>query len=151
MRIPHCSEWLHWRCDLSLSAARERIRVAHALKINPHRSLIRYSSPREDWAAGGETNLDNLLLLCTRHHRLVHEGGFSITKDYLDRWYFKRPDGHAVPNCGYRLEDALDNDIDANGADLDMHPSAEGLPVLPLCVAEHSPPAYLAEISGCLH
>ena len=35
MRIPHCSEWLHWRCDLSLSAARERIRVAHALKILP--------------------------------------------------------------------------------------------------------------------
>ena len=111
----------------------------------------------QHWAAGGETRLDNLLLLCTRHHRLVHEGGFSITKDYLDRWYFKRPDGHAVPNCGYRLEDMLDDDIDANGADLDrhpsakVHPSAEGLPALPLFVAERSPPAYLAENSGCLH
>jgi len=33
--FPNCSEWLHWRCDLSLSAARERVRVAHALKTLP--------------------------------------------------------------------------------------------------------------------
>jgi hypothetical protein len=83
------------------------------------------------------------MLLCTHHHRLVHEGGFAIAKDYLDRWYFKRPDGHAVPRCGYRLEDTLDDDIDANGAALNRHPSAEGLPALPLIVAELSPPAYL--------
>jgi len=31
----NCSEWLHWRCDLSLSAARERVRVAHSLKTLP--------------------------------------------------------------------------------------------------------------------
>ena len=31
----------------------------------------------EHWADGGETNLDNLVLLCRRHHHLVHEGGFS--------------------------------------------------------------------------
>ena len=31
----NCSDWLHWRCDLSLSAAREKVRVAHALKILP--------------------------------------------------------------------------------------------------------------------
>jgi hypothetical protein len=102
----------------------------------------------QHWSAGGETRLDNLLLLCTRHHRLVHEGGFSIAKDYLDRWYFKRADGQAVPHCGYRLEDILDDDIDANGAALNMNPSAEGLPALihkspPWSVAERSPPAYL--------
>ncbi len=28
----NCSDWLHWRCDLSVSAAREKVRVAHALK-----------------------------------------------------------------------------------------------------------------------
>jgi hypothetical protein len=32
------------------------------------------------WARGGETNLDNLLLLCRRHHRLVHEGGFAVER-----------------------------------------------------------------------
>jgi len=105
----------------------------------------------QHWSAGGETSLDNLMLLCTRHHRLVHEGGFSIAKDYLDRWYFKRPDGQAVPKCGYRPEDMLDDDIDANGADLDRHPSAEGLPAQPLFVAERSPPAYMTENNGCLH
>jgi hypothetical protein len=30
------------------------------------------------WLAGGSTSLDNLVLLCTRHHRLLHEGGCSI-------------------------------------------------------------------------
>jgi len=49
------------------------------------------------------------MLLCTRHHRLVHEGGFRIMKDYLDRWMFKRPDGRAVPACGYHSEDMQDD------------------------------------------
>ena len=31
----NCSEWLAWRCDLGLSAAREKVRVAHALKTLP--------------------------------------------------------------------------------------------------------------------
>jgi len=31
----NCAEWLHWRCDLSLGAAREKVRVAHSLKLRP--------------------------------------------------------------------------------------------------------------------
>ena len=31
----NCAEWLHWRCDLSPNAARERVRIAHALKLLP--------------------------------------------------------------------------------------------------------------------
>ncbi|MCH7982271.1 MAG: DUF222 domain-containing protein, partial [Proteobacteria bacterium] len=31
----NCAEWLAWRCDLSMSAAREKVRVAHALKTLP--------------------------------------------------------------------------------------------------------------------
>ncbi len=30
--LNNCTEWLHWRCDISSSAAREKIRVAHSLK-----------------------------------------------------------------------------------------------------------------------
>ena len=30
-----CGQWLHWRCDIGLSAAREHVRVAHALKSLP--------------------------------------------------------------------------------------------------------------------
>ena len=60
------------------------------------------------WADGGETSLDNTMLLCSRHHRMVHEGGYSIRKDYLGRWYFRRPDGRAIPAHGYRPEDIID-------------------------------------------
>jgi hypothetical protein len=32
----------------------------------------------QHWLHGGRTALDNLVLLCSFHHRLVHEGGFGI-------------------------------------------------------------------------
>jgi hypothetical protein len=79
------------------------------------------------WAAGGETSLENLMLLCGRHHQLVHEGGFRIEKDYRDRWFFKRPDGRAVPACGYRPEDMTDDDVEAADEYFQSRPSAEGL------------------------
>jgi len=65
----------------------------------------------QHWSAGGETSLDNLLLLCSRHHRLVHEGGFRIERDYQNKWFFKRPDGRAVPSCGYQAQDLIDDEI----------------------------------------
>ena len=34
----------------------------------------------EHWIDGGATSLDNLVLLCRRHHRAVHEGGFSLIR-----------------------------------------------------------------------
>jgi len=33
--LANCAEWLHYRCDLSMNAAREKVRVAHALKTLP--------------------------------------------------------------------------------------------------------------------
>jgi Domain of unknown function (DUF222)/HNH endonuclease len=32
------------------------------------------------WARGGDTSLENLVLLCGHHHRLVHEGGFTLER-----------------------------------------------------------------------
>ena len=34
----NCTDWLHWRCDLSRNASREKIRMAHALKDLPEMS-----------------------------------------------------------------------------------------------------------------
>jgi hypothetical protein len=49
------------------------------------------------WSAGGETCLQNLLLLCTRHHRLVHEGGFGIQQGASGEMNFSDPQGQTIP------------------------------------------------------
>lgn len=77
------------------------------------------------WSAGGETSLDNLMLLCSLCRRLVHEGGFQIERDYQNRWFFKGPDGRTVPSCGYRPDDRIDDDLDDFPVAGD-NPSAEG-------------------------
>jgi len=64
----------------------------------------------EHWADGGATSLDNLTLLCSHHHRLLHEGGFRIGRDAEQRLYFERPDGRVIPRFGYRLADMRDGD-----------------------------------------
>jgi hypothetical protein len=49
------------------------------------------------WADGGETSMDNTLLLCATHHRVLHEGGFTIQKNFAGDWYFRNGDGKALP------------------------------------------------------
>jgi hypothetical protein len=48
------------------------------------------------WARGGETKLDNLLLLCRHHHRLVHERGFAVEGLPGGQIRFRRPDGAVI-------------------------------------------------------
>jgi hypothetical protein len=82
----------------------------------------------EHWAKGGETEAGNLMLLCSHHHRLVHEGGFTIRREADERPTFVRPDGRVIPRAGYRLEDMVDDDIDlgsGGGSGEDRNPSAE--------------------------
>ena len=52
------------------------------------------------WADGGATALDNLVLLCRRHHRAVHEEGFGVTLAAAGGGVrFVRPDGRPLPEA----------------------------------------------------
>ena len=78
----------------------------------------------EHWAHGGPTSLANLVLLCSFHHRLLHEGGFkmSVAANGAPRFFTSRgreiafvPDmlqGPAAPPLA-----ALDSDINLCGWD----------------------------------
>ncbi len=48
------------------------------------------------WADGGATRLDNLVLLCRHHHRLLHEGMYYVVKDGA-HFIFCCGDGHEIP------------------------------------------------------
>jgi uncharacterized protein DUF222/HNH endonuclease len=82
------------RDGLSLSAGRKRRTVPPALRRlleardretccfpGCERRRHLQAHHRHHWAHGGETSLDNLVLLCFHHHRLVHEGGYTIEDD----------------------------------------------------------------------
>ncbi len=49
------------------------------------------------WANGGPTNLDNLVLLCHRHHHQLHEHGYQMIRQPDSSW-------HAVPQIGRDAE-----------------------------------------------
>ncbi|HVR10894.1 MAG TPA: DUF222 domain-containing protein [Thermoanaerobaculia bacterium] len=53
----------------------------------------------EPWADGGSTSLANTLLLCRRHHRAVHEEGFSMDLAPNGEARFSRPDGRPLPEA----------------------------------------------------
>jgi hypothetical protein len=60
----------------------------------------------QHWARGGPTDLDNLVQLCSFHHRLIHEGGFSVRRGgrgsdgSAGGLRFFRPDGQVIPLVG---------------------------------------------------
>jgi hypothetical protein len=51
----------------------------------------------DHWAHGGPTELDNLVHLCRFHHRLVHEGGYTLERSgRRGELRFRRPDGRPL-------------------------------------------------------
>ena len=46
----------------------------------------------ESWAHGGRTDLDNLALVCTKHHHMVHEGGWTLGRGGDGGWLTRRPE-----------------------------------------------------------
>ena len=63
------------------------------------------------WADGGETSLDNLVLLCRHHHHLVHEGGFACEKSADGEVYFKGQRQQLLPNWSELPKVANDHDV----------------------------------------
>ena len=60
----------------------------------PHQRYVEAHHVRH-WIDGGETRLENLVLLCSAHHRLLHHGAFHITiKD--DDAVFVNRDGEVI-------------------------------------------------------
>jgi 5-methylcytosine-specific restriction endonuclease McrA len=51
----------------------------------------------QHWAQGGPTTLANLVLLCRRHHRAVHEEGYQLARGPDGALRFRRPDGRPLP------------------------------------------------------
>jgi hypothetical protein len=47
------------------------------------------------WEHGGTTDPSNLVLICTFHHRLVHEHGWGLRRDPSGEVRWSRPDGVA--------------------------------------------------------
>jgi Domain of unknown function (DUF222)/HNH endonuclease len=52
----------------------------------------------QHWSQGGETNLDDLVSLCGRHHRLVHERGYCVSFDDDGEVHFVNQYGIAIPS-----------------------------------------------------
>jgi uncharacterized protein DUF222/HNH endonuclease len=72
-----CAHWLNWKCGIALGAARERVRVAHALVNLPKVSAamasgaLSYSKVREITRVGNAGNEDYLLMIAS-HGTAAH-------------------------------------------------------------------------------
>ena len=71
------------------------------------------------WEHGGRTDLDNLVPLCGRHHKLVHEGGWGLVLDHRGQVVLLPPDGRPPLTEVPMLSDvsvSADSLVDANRA-----------------------------------
>ena len=85
---------------------------------------------RQHWANGGETSLENLVLLCYQHHRLVHEGGYTVEGDAEGSIRFRNRHGIVWPLAPPRPPPGRADDLltanDANGLQIDPNTNRNG-------------------------
>ena len=77
----------------------------------------------EHWADGGATSLDNLVQLCRHHHRLIHEGGYTVRKRGTG-FVFRRPDGRRVMQVPRRPRGCSRELCDSNDRGRPIDPEA---------------------------
>jgi hypothetical protein len=103
----------------------------------------------QHWADGGETSLQNTALLCTLHHRYVHEYGYAIElgpdqrprfRDPHGRWVATVPEAPRVADLGWpqirAANEALHIDADTIAGPWDGTPVDYGRIVGHLAVAD---------------
>nr|WP_226361690.1 HNH endonuclease signature motif containing protein [Pseudonocardia sp. ICBG1142] len=66
------------------------------------------------WLRGGPTDVDNLVLLCSFHHRLVHDDGYLVLRPPGEGWLFHRPDGSPVEATGRPLDGSAESLVERN-------------------------------------
>ena len=92
-KLPSCAHWLNFKCGLNLGAAREKVRVAHALAGLPKiaasmsRGELSYSKVRAVTRVASEATEDTFLMIAlhgTAHHveRLV--SGYRRAQEALE-------------------------------------------------------------------
>ena len=115
--VKSCAHWLNWKCGIGLGAAREKVRVAHALEKLPQVAAamaagrISYFKARELTRVADETNesyLLNIALCGTASHveDLVRGYRRALDAQELGReaiqqrdqslWFHTEPDGSLV-------------------------------------------------------
>ena len=87
----------------------------------------------EHWAEGGETSLENLVHLCSFHHRELHEGGFRIERATGGELRFFNRYGLEVKEAPSSAERGSAEGLVREQSDLDIHtgrlPLWEGNPI----------------------
>ncbi len=129
-------EWLEDSRGQALSVGRKTRSVPPAIRRALHRrdrgcrfpgcTCTRFVDAHHihHWADGGATHIDNLVLLCRRHHRLLHEGGFELRRTAGGAFLFADPEGRSLPS-------APTTRSRGNVFRLIARNSAEGLPISP--------------------
>ena len=107
--VRSCAHWLNWRCGISLVAAREKVRVAHALKKLPNTrkafasGKLSYSKARAITRVGTVHNEDCLLSYArygsashldqvVRLYRKQYDGAGQLMVDYQKPMFAADPD-----------------------------------------------------------
>ena len=80
------------------------------------------------WCDGGETSLDNLVLLCRYHHRLLHEGGYFIEKTEGKALRFMNTGGRQIPSALYPQFEAMEPRSDGK-IELELQHESMGLTI----------------------
>jgi hypothetical protein len=135
-----CAHWLNWRCGIALGAAREKVRVAHALERLPKVAAamasgsLSYSKVREITRIGNNENEEFLLSIaehgtashveklvrsyrqCQEAEELSREERQRLSRSVMYRF---DDDGSMILTCrlpaeaGAQMQKALDRAIDA--------------------------------------